>query len=117
VNSRDHQNRTPLHAAADGDHPRVIALLVARGANINAKASFSGRTALDEAVLGSRLSACRELLELGAEADFNSLIRQVKAEMSMAPLAPKEQKRKWLDIISALAEHREMRAEAPVEGD
>lgn len=65
VNQRSEGGYTALHAAAENNHVEVIRLLVANGAEINAKV-VTGMTPLDMAREASCDEAVNVLLELGA---------------------------------------------------
>lgn len=56
-----------LLLAASGGHDRIVALLVDRGADVDARARASGRSALHLAALKGHLETTRLLLELGAD--------------------------------------------------
>jgi ankyrin repeat protein len=68
--ARDADGETPLHAAARFDDSQLAALLVAHGADVNAKLGQSGHTAISWAVTCHALDCARTLLKLGAEADL-----------------------------------------------
>lgn len=65
VNARDKYGNTPLHAASEKGHSKVIELLVSKGANIIERNRLDN-TPLDEAIVYGNLEACNLLLELGA---------------------------------------------------
>jgi Raf kinase inhibitor-like YbhB/YbcL family protein len=59
---------SPLHAAAGGDCPDTVALLVARGANVNAKDN-DGWTPMIKAASAGHVEIVRLLLDKGADMD------------------------------------------------
>src|SRR5687767_14707049 len=59
------QSRTPLLVAAAGGHEAAAMLLVARGADVNARGSFGGETALVEAARTGQVKLVIALLERG----------------------------------------------------
>ncbi|MCK5726384.1 MAG: ankyrin repeat domain-containing protein [Thiotrichaceae bacterium] len=65
VNSREHNNWTPLHSAARSGQYNVVQLLVNRRAAINAKDRHQ-RTPLDQARLSGRQSVINYLMRRGA---------------------------------------------------
>jgi ankyrin repeat protein len=62
--------QTPLHMAAQYNDPRIAAVLVAFGADVNAMFGRSGHSALSWAVTCNAMECARALVELGAEADL-----------------------------------------------
>ena len=66
VNASDYDSRTALHVAAAEGEMAFVEVLVAKGANINAKDRWGG-TPLDDAVLGQRDEVAEYLRLLGAQ--------------------------------------------------
>lgn len=64
--SRNSQRNQPLHAAAAGDHPDLVALLIVAGADVNARAA-GGFTALHSAAQNGNTAILRALLDAGAD--------------------------------------------------
>ena len=62
--------QTPLHVAAQCNDPQIAALLVAFGANFNAKFGQSGHTPLSWAVTCNAPECARELVKFGAVPDL-----------------------------------------------
>ena len=62
--------QTPLHMAAQYNDPRIAAVLVAYGADVNAKFGVSGHSALSWAVTCNALECADALVKLGAEPDL-----------------------------------------------
>jgi ankyrin repeat protein len=62
--------QTPLHVAARYNDPRIAAVLVAYGADLNAKFGQSGHSPLSWAVTCNAPECARALLKLGANADL-----------------------------------------------
>ena len=44
VEARDNYSRTPLYYAVEKGHKKMVELLIARGANVNAKDGIGGKT-------------------------------------------------------------------------
>src|SRR5687768_9824666 len=65
VHSRDAANDTPLHYAAYWGDVRAIEMLVAAGADVDARGAFDA-TALLCAVFNGHYAAAQRLIELGA---------------------------------------------------
>ena len=53
MNAKDIYDRTPLHRAASEGHKEIVELLIAKGADVNAKRN-DGKTPLDDAVVMGR---------------------------------------------------------------
>ena len=70
VNSRKSEGQTPLHMASRAGHDDIVKLLLARGADIEAKEGKDGRTPLHLAALRARKNVAETLLAAGA--DINS---------------------------------------------
>lgn len=64
VNTREHNNWTPLHSAARNGHLLVAKMLVRRGAQINAR-DVTNRTPLDQAIAGSHWGIQNYLQSMG----------------------------------------------------
>jgi ankyrin repeat protein len=62
--------QTPLHMAAQYNDPSIAAVLVAHGADVNAKFGGSGHSALSWAVTCRSLECASALVKLGAEPDL-----------------------------------------------
>ena len=67
-NARMNQGQTPLHRATIYGRPALVALLLAKGADVNAR-DASGVTALGRAVLSGQSGAMDALLKAGANPD------------------------------------------------
>ena len=79
VNAKeDGKYGTPLHRAADAGHKKVVELLLANGANVNARISMG--TPLHEAVTGGHKDIAELLIANGA--DVNA-----KTNAGMTPLS------------------------------
>lgn len=57
--------RTPLHYAAEKGRDKIVAMLIARGADLNAR-GFQDATPLHLAAFAGRAKACKLLLDAGA---------------------------------------------------
>jgi ankyrin repeat protein len=66
-NVKDNDGRTPLHYAADFDHPEVVKLLLEHGANPNIQENKYGWTPLHYAAEGCHVGVARVLLDHGAD--------------------------------------------------
>ena len=66
VHSRNTLGKTPLHYAVTYRQPKALALLIARGAEVNAK-DDTGLTPLHVAAILNRIDAAQILLDAGAE--------------------------------------------------
>jgi len=66
INNREHDFKTPLHRATISGHKDVVALLIAQGAQIDAKDSFPGGTALHYAVEKDHREIAEFLIAKGA---------------------------------------------------
>jgi ankyrin repeat protein len=67
VNARDDFGLTPLHEAVGGNHPKIVELLIAKGADVNTVVSgiqHKGRTPLDIATNPDNPNASTELAVL-----------------------------------------------------
>lgn len=64
--SRNSQGNQPLHAAAAGDHPELVSLLIIAGADVGARAAESF-TALHSAAQNGNTAIIRALLDAGAD--------------------------------------------------
>jgi ankyrin repeat protein len=62
--------QTPLHLAAQCNDPQIAAILVAYGADVNAKYGESGHSPVSWAVTCNAPECARTLVQLGAEADL-----------------------------------------------
>ncbi|MFO7907351.1 MAG: ankyrin repeat domain-containing protein [Planctomycetota bacterium] len=114
VMAPDSQWRTPLHDAASADRVDAITTLLRLGANINAVGKNDMSTPLEEAVNLEQINATRVLLEHGALADLDALIDQKEQDLAHIPLAPRETKDKYRDLIALLKEYKRKRtAERP----
>jgi len=65
TNNNDHWGTTPLHAAAHGNQRAIAELLIAHGANINAK-NLNGRTPLQETEFHKAKPVANLLIKHGA---------------------------------------------------
>jgi len=70
ANARGPEGQTPLHAAAWSDDPRLAVLLLAYGANPEARYGESGHTPLSWAVTVHSLAFARALVQLGSRPDL-----------------------------------------------
>jgi ankyrin repeat protein len=67
VNMKDKRGMTPLHPAVGGNHPKIVELLIAKGADVNTVVSgiqHKGRTPLDIATNPDNPNASAELANL-----------------------------------------------------
>lgn len=67
-----HDKLTPLHLSASKGHKDVVALLLRRGANVDARTEKGGWSALDFAVLNGHAECAMVLLENGAVVTDNA---------------------------------------------
>jgi ankyrin repeat protein len=86
------EGETPLHVAAQFNDSRIASVLVAYGADIDAKLGQSAHTALSWAVTCNSLDCARTLLKLGAEADL----------FCAAGIGAIESLQPWFDVAGAL---------------
>ena len=63
---------SPLHAAAIGNHPEMIKLLVELGADPNTQGGYDDASSLHQAACRDNLAAARALIESGANIDQRS---------------------------------------------
>ena len=63
---------TPMHAAASGNRAEAIPLLLAKGADINARGDYDMATPLHLAAWNDSLEAASALVELGADMEARS---------------------------------------------
>jgi ankyrin repeat protein len=70
ANAHGLEGQTPLHVAAGCNDPQIAAILVAYGADVNAKFGRSGHSALSWAVTCNAIECAQTLVKLGAEADL-----------------------------------------------
>ena len=91
ANARNEYSRTPLHCASHGRHARICALLIAHGADVDARDWF-GQTPLHKAVLvvaatgnhGDSSAVCSVLIGNGA--NINARDNANQTPMHLAPL-------------------------------
>jgi ankyrin repeat protein len=69
VNGRGEDDQTPLHRAAIARNPEMVALLLARGADVKARTKQAGFTALHRTVLTDVPEIVAQLLAGGADPD------------------------------------------------
>ena len=79
--ARAEDGRTPLHAAADRGHRRVVILLLNRGASANARDN-EGDTALHLAAMGGHDSIVRVLLAEGADPTIRNNAGQTPRDLA-----------------------------------
>ena len=70
VNSKTAYDETPLHFAAEWDHPLLVALLLERGASVDAKTDRGATPLLYAMCAGTQVA--KALLERGADANSTS---------------------------------------------
>ncbi|MFO0960372.1 MAG: ankyrin repeat domain-containing protein [Isosphaeraceae bacterium] len=70
ANAKGPDGRAPIHVAAQRNDPRLAALLVAYGADPEARYGDSGHTAVSWAVTCQAFECARALVRLGAQADL-----------------------------------------------
>jgi ankyrin repeat protein len=70
ASARGPDGQTPLHLAAQCNDPQIAAILVAYGADVNAKYGKSGHSPVSWAVTCNAAECARTLVQLGAEADL-----------------------------------------------
>jgi ankyrin repeat protein len=88
INTTDnHYKRTPLHQAASSGAKDVVELLIAKGADVNAKAN-NGETPLHRAAEGGRKDAAKLLLAHGSK--VNAKNRKGKTPLRVARRDSKE---------------------------
>ena len=68
ANVKDSLGRPPLHHAAWVGHKEVAELLIANGADVNAKTKSTGKTPLDYAVMGKKTDIADLLRKHGGKA-------------------------------------------------
>ena len=73
------QIRTPLLVAAGGGHEAAALLLIERGANVNARDTFTGATALVEAARTGLVALVAALLQRGARPDARDAYHDMTA--------------------------------------
>ncbi len=67
VNAKDGDGTTPLHLAALMGHKEIVGLLIAKGADVNAKGSKYGITPLLNAAMGGYKETTELLIAEGAD--------------------------------------------------
>ncbi len=67
VNAKDEKGRTVLHRAAISDHPKLVQLLLDRGADVNQPGGSLGSTALHDAIYKGSVATALVLLENNAD--------------------------------------------------
>ncbi len=82
VASRETMKVTPLHSAAAARQLEIARLLLAHGANVNARQADSGFTPLHEAAANGDLELAKLLLEKGA--DINAKMTDGKTPLAFA---------------------------------
>jgi uncharacterized protein len=84
VNARNTTGATPLHDAALAGNRDVAAVLIAHGADINARDHESGSTPLHLAASWGRIEVLRLLLEKGADRSIRDKMGRTAAEAAKA---------------------------------
>lgn len=82
VNVRNSYGSTPLHDAAVGGQSEIVAMLLERGAEIDARDQDSGATPLYNAASWGKLDAVKLLIEKGA--DVNARNKTGKTPLAAA---------------------------------
>ncbi|MGA2854740.1 MAG: ankyrin repeat domain-containing protein, partial [Verrucomicrobiota bacterium] len=67
--SKQNEGQTPLHRAATQGHPAMVALLAAKGADVNAR-DAAGMTPIIRAALSGQVEVLDKLLKAGAKPDI-----------------------------------------------
>ena len=67
VDARDAEDKTPLQHAAYWGHKEIVALLIAKGADVNAKKGDDGETPLHHAAFGGYKEIAELLIAKGAD--------------------------------------------------
>ena len=67
MNAKDQNGKTPLHYAAWKGHKEIAELLIAKGADVNAKTKSTGKTPLDYAVMGKKTETANLLRKHGGK--------------------------------------------------
>jgi ankyrin repeat protein len=78
---------TALHQAAERGHAGVAALLIERGANVNAQSDF-GRTPLHEAAQNDQVAVARLLLDRGADVTRPTIAASRRSTGPVPPVKP-----------------------------
>jgi ankyrin repeat protein len=102
---------TALHFAAESGDPAVVRTLIERGAEVDARESYAGRTPLMFATARNRLDAISVLLESGADV---SLATDVRDYVAMAKEDSRDRARR--ERIQKAARDPEPQAERPDRG-
>jgi cytohesin len=67
VNAKDEDGFTPLHQAALGGHKKIAELLIAKGADVNAKTKKAGQTPLHSSAFFGHKTVVELLIAKGAD--------------------------------------------------
>ena len=67
VSVKDNGGYTPLHDPVDEGHKKIVELLIAKGAGVNAKDDSQGKTPLNIAILGKQPEPADLLVKPGAK--------------------------------------------------
>jgi ankyrin repeat protein len=106
VDIRNDHGQTPLIVAAGRGQADAVSLLLDHGADIQATSKTYGRTALHEAAEFEQVEAARVLLQRGIKVDLDALIERKKADLAGVPLATKETKDEFRELIRILEERK-----------
>lgn len=79
---------TPLHRAAQHDHPLMVELLVTNDADLSAKNPINGMTALHSAAYSGAVRACSRLWLLGADLNAKNANGQTPLEVAIESRKP-----------------------------
>ena len=99
VNIKGWRGKTSLHYAAEGGHKEVVGLLLARGAQVNAKDAWDYETPLHGAARGCHKDIVKLLVYYGA--DVNAKKRLDNTPLLVAALEGREQLEKLLNAKGA----------------
>lgn len=103
VDARGHDGATPLHAAAYGGSPDAVRLLLARGADIDARDTRWNHTPLSWAIVGSG-----ERPHSSPDPDWMATVRALidaGASLSEVTLAPDDPKPPSEEVAKLLRQH------------